>query len=97
MTAFETLGLDASATIDEIKVRWRELAGKHHPDRGGDAITFNTIRQAYQKALQTAQEPVRCPACKGKGKVSQVNGFYSVSLPCGQCHGKGEIKRGRRD
>ena len=35
-------------TLDIVKSRYRELSQKHHPDKGGDAATFNEIKSAYQ-------------------------------------------------
>lgn len=36
--------------MSEIRRRYRELSKMHHPDKGGDAQTFDTIVKAY-KAL----------------------------------------------
>lgn len=36
--------------MTEIKKRYRELSKLYHPDKGGDAQTFDTIVKAY-KAL----------------------------------------------
>jgi curved DNA-binding protein CbpA len=45
---YETLGVEATATDDQIKKAYRALAAKHHPDQdGGDAEMFNTIKTAY--------------------------------------------------
>lgn len=42
------LGVDSSATQDEIKSAYRKLAMKHHPDRmGGDDTKFKEIQGAY--------------------------------------------------
>jgi len=32
-----------------------------------------------------------CPACKGQGQLRFQQGFFSVSRPCGQCEGAGQI------
>lgn len=37
-----------TATPSEIKRAYRKLAAQHHPDRGGDTVTFQTIQAAYQ-------------------------------------------------
>jgi len=45
---YETLGVDKTASQDEIKKAYRKLAAKHHPDKGGDTSTFQKISQAYE-------------------------------------------------
>ncbi len=35
--------------------------------------------------------PVTCPRCEGTGLDSQSQGFFSISSPCPQCGGRGEI------
>ena len=49
--ALEIMGLDESASAGDIKRRYRELALKHHPDRGGDAEAFKKVASAM-KTLQ---------------------------------------------
>ena len=48
MAAYQTLELKPSATIIEVTRRYRELAARHHPDKGGDIETFIRIRKAYE-------------------------------------------------
>lgn len=44
---YKILGVDRTATHDEIKRAYRKLAAKHHPDRGGDTAMFQEIQAAY--------------------------------------------------
>ena len=46
MTHYQTLGVAASASGDEIKTAHRKLARKHHPDAGGDPTLFKAIQAA---------------------------------------------------
>lgn len=54
---FAALGLPPSATLDEVKRRYRELAMTHHPDRGGDGREFNRVRAAYERACEILARP----------------------------------------
>lgn len=40
------------STVDEIKKVYRSLAFEHHPDRGGDHATMQTINRQYHDALK---------------------------------------------
>ena len=44
---YVTLGLDDSATAEQVEAAYRKLAREHHPDRGGDEATFKSISDAY--------------------------------------------------
>ncbi|CAI2718649.1 molecular chaperone DnaJ [Nitrospina watsonii] len=37
--------------------------------------------------------PETCSTCKGTGQVIRSQGFFSLSTPCPQCHGQGQIVR----
>jgi curved DNA-binding protein CbpA len=54
--AFDTMGLTAGATANDIKSRYKELVKKHHPDaNGGDRGSedrFREVIQAYQLLKQ---------------------------------------------
>lgn len=47
-----TLGISPSASKDEIKAKYRQLAKDNHPDRGGDAARFARISEAYEQAMK---------------------------------------------
>lgn len=40
------------ADVNEIKKRYRTLAKKHHPDKGGDVRIMQEINAQYHKALE---------------------------------------------
>jgi molecular chaperone DnaJ len=47
MDHYQTLGINRSASQDEIKRAYRKLASQHHPDKGGDTKKFQEIQTAY--------------------------------------------------
>ena len=50
--ALAVLGLPPDATKQQIKRRYRELAKKYHPDRGGDQREMQRIIAAYQLLMK---------------------------------------------
>ena len=52
--ALAVLGLPPDATRQEIKRRYRELAKKYHPDRGGDQKEMRRIIAAYQLLMKSS-------------------------------------------
>lgn len=45
---YEVLGIDKSASADEIKKAFRRKAVEFHPDRGGDEAKFKEVNEAYE-------------------------------------------------
>ncbi len=45
---YNILGVDKSASQDEIKTAFRKKAHEHHPDKGGDAEKFKELNEANQ-------------------------------------------------
>jgi len=46
--ALVRLGLDADASWKTIRSRYRSLAAKNHPDKGGNILQFIEVREAYE-------------------------------------------------
>lgn len=46
------LHISKDAEIDVIKAAYRQLARQHHPDNGGDAVRFDEVTKAYNKAVE---------------------------------------------
>ena len=45
---YEILGIQKTASSEEIKRAFHQLAHKHHPHKGGDEKKFKEINEAYQ-------------------------------------------------
>ena len=42
-------------------------------------------------APRPGPSPTTCPRCEGRGVDSQSQGFFSISHPCPQCGGRGQV------
>ena len=84
------LDLPDTATPEQVKLRWRELAAEHHPDKGGDAATFSRLHDQYKQALKHAEALVAlCPECHGAGRTTITTGLSTLKMRCKACGGKG--------
>jgi len=64
LTPYETLGVSADATPQEIKAAWKKKASSFHPDRGGDPEDFKRALRAYESLQNQQRRPptVSAPA-----------------------------------
>lgn len=54
VAAFDRLGLQPGATVDEVKSAYRDRVKEAHPDQGGDPEEFRRVREAYATAKNHA-------------------------------------------
>jgi DnaJ-class molecular chaperone len=54
--ALAVLGLPPTATPQQIKRRYRTLAKRYHPDRGGDQRQMQKIIAAYEFLMKEQQK-----------------------------------------
>tara|TARA_A100001011_G_scaffold164606_1_gene173229 strand:+ start:466 stop:1293 length:828 start_codon:yes stop_codon:yes gene_type:complete len=66
MDPYQTLGVDQSASDQQIKAAFRKLAVQYHPDRGGDEDKFKEINEAYDK-IKTQEKRQQYEASKRFG------------------------------
>lgn len=48
MNPYDILGVPVSASIEDIRQRYKSLAQTYHPDKGGDEEHFKEIKLAYE-------------------------------------------------
>ncbi|MBC7224836.1 MAG: VWA domain-containing protein, partial [Anaerolineae bacterium] len=87
---YETLELDESATVEEIKRAYRRLARQHHPDVSPQAQTAALFRQ-IQEAYETLRNPEAREAYDAKMAARQARVPFTLEvtlsqhrLPCWQ-------------
>ena len=68
---YKTLGVDRSASAEDIKRAYRRLASQHHPDKGGDKARFQEIQEAYD----ALSNPERKAAHDNPGFSFETDGF----------------------
>ncbi|MBD3238450.1 MAG: DnaJ domain-containing protein [Candidatus Moranbacteria bacterium] len=56
LDCYQTLGIEPSADLAQIKKAYRGLLFKHHPDKGGDHYDCLRINQAYKQACQRLEQ-----------------------------------------
>ena len=90
---YAALGVDRTASADQIKQAFRKLASTHHPDKGGDTKKFQEIQSAYA-VLGDAQKRTEYdnprPQFSGFGGGG-MNDIFSQMF--GQMHGAQQARR----
>ncbi len=78
---YKILGIEKTATEDDVKKAFRRLAHKYHPDKeGGDEKKFKEINEAYQ-TLSNEQKRAQYDRF---GSASGGNGFGGFDFSQGQ-------------
>ena len=49
---YELLGVQATATIEDVKAAFRAKALEHHPDHGGEPLAFMQMKRAYDAIVK---------------------------------------------
>jgi len=89
MNYYETLGVKEDADQDEIKKAYKKLAMKHHPDRGGDEKTFQSISQAYDTLGDAAKRQQYDNERLNRPFIHVRSGFNDINDLFGQAFGFG--------
>ncbi len=69
---FAALGLPKSAGPREARERFHELALRHHPDRGGDALAMQRIIEAYDLLRDRFAREARAARAKERAAPTPV-------------------------
>jgi molecular chaperone DnaJ len=76
---YQVLGVERTASPDEIKRAYRRLASQHHPDKGGDKNKFQEIEQAYRTLSDPHQRAIHDnPQSQFHGMGGQGFNFESI-------------------
>ena len=84
MDPYEILGVDKSASQDDIKKAFRKKALKHHPDKGGDENKFKQVNEAYSMISNVEKRSRHDASADGLGFEF---GFQGHGFPFGDMFG----------
>lgn len=81
-SAYEILGVDESASDEEIRRAYRRRARDTHPDMGGNAHDFSEVQQAWE-LIGTADARASYRAAQQTSSASSAHPNYSYSTASG--------------
>lgn len=73
---YEILGLKSDCSKNDIKKKYRELAKKTHPDKGGKSELFEIIVSAYETLIDTEERKKYDELCKIHNQ--EANNHYEL-------------------
>jgi curved DNA-binding protein len=76
---YQILGIEKTASDDEIKRAYRKMAMRHHPDRGGDQSEFQKIQEAYS----VLSDPAKRQQYDNPQPQPQFHHFHGGGMPPG--------------
>lgn len=97
MDYYKILGLESTASQDEIKLAYRKLAMKHHPDRGGDSSTFQEISRAYETLSNPQSKQQYDMGNMDPGDSGIPPGWHNVEEMFGFHFGRGFTQQVKRN
>jgi len=77
MNYYELLGVTKDTPQDEIKKKYRALASKHHPDKGGDTKKFQEIQVAYDTLSDPQKRQQYDMELSGGGRQFSFNSSHT--------------------
>lgn len=76
---YNTLGVQRTATLPEIKKAYHKMAFRHHPDKGGNEETFKEVSRAY--SILSDEKKRRLYDEYGEKGIEHVNtGFGGMGI-----------------
>ncbi|MGH7134514.1 MAG: J domain-containing protein, partial [Pirellulales bacterium] len=78
---YKILGVQRSASLDEIEAAYRDRALKHHPDRGGDAWAFQQVQAAYEQIGADISRRAWPPSTRNPMTVKNRNTAVAEIMP----------------
>ena len=97
MSYYDILGVNETASQDDIKKAYKKLAMKYHPDRGGDNKKFQEISQAYDTLSDPQKKSQYDAERNGFGHpFGDVGGFGNFGDMFGFHFGHGFASNNRR-
>ena len=99
---WDILGIEQSASLEDVKLAYKRLAMRYHPDKGGSDIDFARIQSAYETLKDRKHIPILSkPNTKlvnikltieqqvngMEGMIDTKYGILEVKIPAGACDG----------
>jgi len=79
MGLYELLGLEKTATKEQIKKAYKNLCKLHHPDKGGSIDEFTKIKEAYDVLMDDNLRDVY-DKTGTIGKVTDLNNLFMAFI-----------------